>query len=201
MQGWPSHSQVPMPEQSGPPLSVGRVGTQSGTAAISLGLLVVFIGGVLVLLSIRNPSFDPTQATRAPADEGSASVEVAQPGDYVVYLETPDCSSSSVQLVQTGQTETRSGPPPGGWAQAYDFDSRCGVVDGVYGLPTSGEWTAMTPMVAGAYVALYPSGDPPTRVDAAPIWIGGVLLILGGALFARGMVQHRRWQRAIRALG
>jgi hypothetical protein len=201
MQGWPAQRKIPMPEQSGPPPSVGRIGTQGGATSFSLGLIAFLIGSVLVVYTVRNPSFDPSQALRAPILELGAAFEVPQSGDYVAYVESTGCGgSASIEFVQVGQPVAESLWQPSGDFPIYSHDALCGTPVGVFALPTIGKWTATTTRVDGGKVALYPADDPPDHVLAGPVWIGGLLVLVGAVLLARGLMQHRRWRRSTRAL-
>jgi hypothetical protein len=168
---------------------------KDGSLPLCVGVALVLLGGVLLLLTLRNPSFDPARLLRAPIDEGTAAVDIPAAGDYVVSTEGPDCSTTGgVELVQEGQEAVQKSSSP--TFRSYEYGGLCGTSLGVYPVPASGIWTAVTPPTLGGNLTAYPENDPPTRVDSGPLWVALPLIAAGLVVSIVGFMQRRRWRRA-----
>lgn len=187
--------QMPTGGDQVPPPDVARVAARDGSLPLGVGVMLLLIGGVLILLTFRNPSFDPGGMSRAPLDESTATIEVADPGYYVAYVETADCSSALVQFTQSGQPIAQSTPSSAARYPQYHGAGGCGTPLGLYSLTAAGTWTAASQPPLTGTVAFYRDGDPPSRVDMATLWFGVVFLLVGGGVTAWAMTQRRRWKR------
>jgi hypothetical protein len=198
MQGWPSAAQFGAGSTGGhqvPPPDVARIAARDGSVPLGIGVVLLLIAGVLGLLTFRNPSFDPAGMSRVAMDEGRATIDVSEPGYYVVYIETPDCSSAFVQFTQSGQPVAQSTPASGARYPQYHDDQLCGIPLGLYALTASGPWIAASQEPLAGNLAFYLDDDSPTRIEAGTLWLGVAFLLAGGVLTAWGLTQRRRWQR------
>ncbi len=195
MQGWPSARQVPVGGGQVPPPDVARVAARDGSTPLGIGIALLFIGGVLLLLTFRSPSFDPDGATRAPMTEGRATIDVAEAGYYVAYVETTDCRGGFVQFTQPGQPVAQSTPAAGSRYPEYRRGDMCGTALGLYALTAPGTWTAESQLPLTGNIAFYLQDRRPTRIEAGTLWIGVGFLVAGAAVGAYGFTQRRRWSR------
>jgi hypothetical protein len=182
-------------DQALPP-DVARIAARDGSLPLGIGVVCLLIGGVLLMLTLRNPSFDPGGMSRVAMDEGTATVDVAEPGYYVAYIETADCSSSFVQFTQPGQPVAQSTPAASARYPRYQGAEDCGIPLGLYALTASGPWIAASQLPLTGNVAFYLDDDPPGRIDMATLWFGVTILVIGGAVTGMGLVQRRRWKQA-----
>jgi hypothetical protein len=179
---------------------------KSGRGRQRVGVALLLLGGLLLLLTVRNPEFEPSSGLRAPIEAGKATVEVPSPGRYVAYFEPDEgCTnlSTSTAVVSMGELTAVRVEPVSERFRRYEFEGRCASAIAVYGIPAAGEVTVSTPSaVAGvanlhpAAVALYPADDLPTAPDWSMAWVFGPLLAVGLALVVSGSLQARRWRTA-----
>jgi len=173
---------------------------KSGKGRLTSGALLLLFGGVLLVGTVRNPTFDPALGLRASVDEGTAAVELSGPGDYVVFLESSDCTGGTTELARVGERTVSLSPLTDARFAPYTFDDRCAQPLGVASIPVAGLWTASLTTVEGANLVLYEAAAPPTSADWDLSWLFLPALGAGVVLVGQGLVQHSQWRRSQRAL-
>jgi hypothetical protein len=170
---------------------------KTGRLAQTLGLVLLPIGLLLLVGTIRNPVFDPTAANRAPLELGLARLDVSGPGDFVVYFETADCRlPTNPDLVRLGETPL---PPIANREprfRQYDTDALCGQAASVHAVPRAGEVVVTPGGIDDGRVALYPADDLPVAIDWSMAWIFVPFSLGGATLLVVGSVRWRRWKKA-----
>lgn len=187
-----------------PPPAMANVAAKDGSLPLGIGVVLLLIGGVLVLLGLRNPNLDPSGMSRAPITEGTGVVVADRAGFYVAFLED-DCNKTSgattVQFTQAGQPVAQSTPASSLQFSGYTYDGRCAGPIGLYSFTAPGDWTAASlDQPATGYIAVYRKGARPTRVDTGTLWVAGAFVVLGGGLTTFALVQRRRWRRVNESL-
>jgi hypothetical protein len=175
------------------------ISMQNGAGSIGLGLVLLLGGLVLLFVTMRSPSFDPERGLRAPVDEGTAALDIADAGSYVLYLETTECTSEQVEMRRVGEPPAAPGPVDDQRFVAYEYDGLCGVPVGSYDLRTAGLWTAVTSATGSGNAVVYGTDDPPVYVDWDGTWLYFALVTGGAVVLTRGIVQRRRWRAALDA--
>lgn len=170
----------------------------SGARRCALGIVLLLFGGVLLVLAIRRPLFDPALARRSTVLGGAAPVEVASAGDYAVYLEDRACTAAPVELRRVGHRPVSVVPLDLEGFTVYEFDDRCAQPLGVASLPSGGLWSAGVPAPDGARLAVYPADAPPSTTDWRLSWLFVPVLAIGLVTTVQGGVRHARQRLGIR---
>lgn len=194
--GWQAAKQLSVDPNRVPSPDVARVVAKDGSLPLLVGVVLLLVGGVLVLLTFRSPSFDPAGVQRVPITEGSAAVDVAEPGFYVAYVEAPECTGPrTVQFTQAGQPVAQSTPASSQRYSHYGYDGLCASSSGLFSFTAPGTWTTSAFGVSTGNVGVYLEDDPPTRIEPGTLWIAALFLAAGLAVTAKGLVERRRWRR------
>jgi hypothetical protein len=173
---------------------------ETGSTRLAVGALLVAVGLVLLIGTLRNPVFDPALGHRSSVDEGTAAVEVTEAGDHVVYLEADACAMAAIELTRVGEQPVTLSPLADGRFNTYEFDGLCGQPVGVAAIPVAGLWTAALPLAERGNIALYETSEPPTSIDWGLSWLFVPALVGGAVLVGQGALQRTRWQRGVDGL-
>ncbi len=143
-------------------------------------------GAIVLLLTVRNPSFDPDgDSLRQELDEsGYTKVGINRSGRYVAALDFYGPAGGLTWAPRPTATDGKT-------AEVAEFVSS--PIAGFEVLELDeGDWTFVSPGAAGATLLVFSADDPPTRIDWGTAIVFVPLLGAGVALTVTGMVQRRR---------
>jgi hypothetical protein len=189
-----------------PPAALGPISTKTGAGAVALGSVLTVVGALMLIFTVRNPVFDPAPGLRFPVDEGTAAVEVAEPGNYAVYLQAPECLIEPVRFERVGERPVALGPITDERFVRFDDAGRCAQPVGTVPVPVAGLWTASLGTTTAALaeedvdLVLFPADVSPSSIEWELAWVFVPAFVLGVALLVQGIRDHRRWRHSLEQL-
>jgi hypothetical protein len=160
-------------------------GMRTSEWLVPLGICLLVVGGIVLLLTVRNPTFDVNGGSRYTLEAGRTTVDITRSGRYVPAIDRGPTGSLGIAPIPTDTN--------GDVAEVADLAN--GPLMGFNAFVLGeGTWTFDSPANANtdATLVVFSADDPPSRIDWGIAIVFVPLLGAGAALTVAGLVQRRR---------